>query len=52
MGWGGFLVITVFHPTFCFVGVRLWLRLGLGCDNNNNDIRFIKDKTNGAEQDT
>ena len=33
MGWGGFLVITVSHPTFCCVGVGLWLRLGLGCDN-------------------
>ena len=30
--WGGFLVITVSHPTFCCVGVGLWLRLGLGCD--------------------
>ena len=25
-GWGGFLVITVSHPTFCCVGVGLWLR--------------------------
>ena len=31
VGWGGFLVITVSHPTFCDVGVGLWLRLG--CDN-------------------
>ena len=32
MGWwggvGGFLVITVSHPTFCCVGVGLWLRWG------------------------
>ena len=28
MGGGGFLVITVSHPTFCCVGVGLWLRLG------------------------
>ena len=27
-GWGGFLVITVSHPTFCCVGVGLWLRWG------------------------
>ena len=26
--WGGVLVITVSHPTFCCVGVRLWLRWG------------------------
>ena len=25
---GGFLVITVSHPTFCCVGVGLWLRWG------------------------
>ena len=28
VGWGGFLVITVSHPTFCCVGVGLWLRWG------------------------
>ena len=27
-GVGGFLVITVSHPTFCCVGVGLWLRWG------------------------
>ena len=27
-GWGGFLVITVSHPTFCCVGVGLRLRWG------------------------
>ena len=27
-GWDGFLVITVSHPTFCCVGVGLWLSWG------------------------
>ena len=34
-------MITVSRPTFCCVGVGLWLRLGLGCDNsviNNKKI--------------
>jgi len=30
-GGGGFLVITVSHPTFCCVGVVV--EVGLGCDN-------------------
>ena len=36
-GWGGvggFLVITVSHPTFCCVGVGVVVEVGLGCDNN------------------
>ena len=31
---GGFLVITVSHPTFCCVGVGVVVEVGLGCDNH------------------
>ena len=30
---GGFLVITVSHPTFCCVEVGVVVEVGLGCDN-------------------
>ena len=32
MGWwvGGFLVITVSHPTFCCVGVGVVVEVGVG----------------------
>ena len=30
---GGFLVITVSHPTFCCVVVEVRVEVGLGCDN-------------------
>ena len=30
---GGFLMITVSHPTFCCVGVGVVVEVGLGCDN-------------------
>ena len=33
VGGGGFLVITVSHPTFFCVGVGVVVELGLGCDN-------------------
>ena len=36
-GWvvgGGFLVITVSHPTFCCVGVGVVVDVGFGCDNS------------------
>ena len=32
-GWGGFLVITVSHPTFCCVGFGVVVEIGVGCDN-------------------
>ena len=31
---GGFLVITMSHPTFCCVGVGVGVEVGLGCDFN------------------
>ena len=36
---GGFLVITVSHPTFCCVGVVV--EVSLGCDNNKQNTRYI-----------
>ena len=30
---GGFLVITMSHPTFCCVGVGLMVEVGFGYDN-------------------
>ena len=37
-GVGGFLVITVSHPTFCCVGVGLWLRWGWAVTILFNDL--------------
>ena len=35
VGWGGFFSDYRVSPNFLVVlGLRLWLRLGLGCDNN------------------
>ena len=43
MGWGGFLVITVSHPTFCCVGVGLWLRWGWAVTTDFSHIELNDD---------
>ena len=36
VGWGGFLVITVSHPTSSCVVVEVVVEVGLGCDKTNH----------------
>ena len=50
-GWGGFLVITVSHPTFCCVGVGLWLRWGWAVTNQEEYLENKKLQVSEYDRD-